>query len=555
LFVKKPFQRRRYEQVALVAVRKTRQLVLFWARRCRKSTTLGNIAFAEMSGEAGRTVIAASASLLLGRELVGMTLSATEQAALVAVEAGAVRQVFESEAAEKGLDLKVADASQDKILTGLTAEDFADLYKSSNMELRLYFSRTLFSRLKIIAPNPATARGWGGTVLRDEAGYTPVSLETDLRVAVKPIMDTDPAFKLIYACNLCPNDRHPFFEMTMPPPDACFPANANGHFYRGQDGILIHRVSLADAYAAGHLLYDDLGKPLTLEEFRKAPGNRLGLSINYDLIHEAGGTAVIDLISLLSAQRRGAGQCHFVFVDCENDWQNALDLLSGSLGTGKVGLGLDLASTTGDTSNPTSLTLTERNGTGDWQRLVAVWKTKKRLVTLERIEDVLRIVRARPGNAPARRLCVDATNDRLAAEETADDLRGKVPTELVIASISVQPPGYDEPTNYKTYLGDRYAASVNDGVTALPPDAYVKLDHRLPMKDQGRYLCNPDMDGRHGDTFDSGKLAEYALTSAAGAITPEAVQQIHTGAKRARRPGYRPHKLPAGAYVATGAFA
>ena len=216
--------RRLYENTALVAVRKTRQLVLFWARRCRKSTTLGNISFDEMSGTPGRTVIAASASLVLGKELVGMTLSAAETAAIVTREALAINDVFQEGSQSKSLDLRIADASTNKEFisptgptspTRLTADDFAALYKSSNMEMRLYFDRTIYSRLKIIAPNPATARGWGGTVLRDEAGYTPIGLETELRIATKPIMDTDPTFKLIYACNLCPNDRHPFFEMTM----------------------------------------------------------------------------------------------------------------------------------------------------------------------------------------------------------------------------------------------------------------------------------------------------------------------------------------------------
>jgi hypothetical protein len=74
--MKKRFVRRAYENVALVAVRKERVITLFWARRCRKSTNLGAIAFDEMSKEAGRTVIAASASLLLGTELVNMTVSA-----------------------------------------------------------------------------------------------------------------------------------------------------------------------------------------------------------------------------------------------------------------------------------------------------------------------------------------------------------------------------------------------------------------------------------------------------------------------------------------------
>jgi hypothetical protein len=519
------FVRRKYENVALVAVRKSRQLVLFWTRRGRKSTTLGSISFDEMSGTPGRTVIAASASLLLGKEIVGMTLGAAEQAAIVTREAQAVKAVFENGAAENGsVKLQVAkvDNTGDKLMTGLTEEDFAALYSSSNMEMRLYFDRTRYSRLKIIAPNPATARGWGGTVLRDEAGYTPANLENELRVATKPIMDTDPTFKLIYASNLCPNDRHPFFEMTMPPADMEFPPNPNGHFYRGQNGILIHRVALADAYAAGHVLYDDHGNPLTLPEFRALPGNKLGLAINYDLVHQAGGTAAIDLISLLTAQRRGKGCCSFVFVEDEDDFKRACLLLRENLTHGPVGIGFDVATTTRETSNPSAITVTEKLGTERFARLVLVFKSKKRQVMKHYLEGILDVVRERPEGGPARRLCIDASNERLAAEETADDLAGKVPTELVVAGMTVQPqpPGYDDqPVNYKTLTGDIYATAVNENQYALPPDEYIKVDQRLPMKDQGRFVCDPDSDGRHGDTFDSGKLSERAVTSSGGAIT------------------------------------
>jgi hypothetical protein len=512
-------QRRKYEQAALVAVRKTRQLVLFWARRCRKSTTLGSISFDEMSGSQGRTVIAASASLLLGKELVGMTLSAAEQASIVTREASAVRDVFELGAAEKGLQLQVADSSKDKVLTGLTAEDFASLYKSSNMEMRLYFDRTVYSRLKIIAPNPSTARGWGGTVLRDEAGYTPAGLETELRIATKPIMDTDPTFKLIYASNLCPDDRHPFFEMTMPPVEMEFTPNPMGNFYRGQDGIMVHRVALSDAYAAGHVLFDDSGKPLSLEQFRALPGNRLGADISYDLLHRSGGSAAIDLMSLLTSQRRGAGKCAFVFVEDDTDWSKACDLLRGLLTGGPVGIGFDVASTTNEKSNPSSITLTERIGVERVQRLVAVFKSKKRLVMKERLSDVIGIVRARRDGGPARRLCIDASNERLAAEELRDDLRAEIPVELVIGGTTIHPPGYTEPTNYKTYQNDLYSAAINDNRYSLPSDKYIKEDHRLTVKDRGAYSCEVDKDGKHGDTFDSGKQAEWALESKGDTLT------------------------------------
>ena len=53
---------------------------------------------------------------------------------------------------------------------------------------------------------------------------------------------------------------------------------------RGQGGILIHRVALADAYAAGHTLYDTTsGKPVSYDQFCADPANRLGLDESYRL--------------------------------------------------------------------------------------------------------------------------------------------------------------------------------------------------------------------------------------------------------------------------------
>jgi replication-associated recombination protein RarA len=61
-----------------------------------------------------------------------------------------------------------------------------------------------------------------------------------------------------------------------------------------------------DAYAAGALIYDNRGGAMSLAQFREDPAVRMELPGSYDLIHAAGGTAVIDLLALLNAQRAGA---------------------------------------------------------------------------------------------------------------------------------------------------------------------------------------------------------------------------------------------------------
>lgn len=514
----KKWTRRLYENTALVAARKVRTMVFFWARQCRKSTTLGALAFEDMSRAPGRNVIAASASLIVGSELVGKTMGAAEQAAIVTREASAMQTVMLQNAGSK-FDLQVANTSSGKVYLGLTYEDFAELYSSGRMEMRLHFDRTQYSRLRIIAPNPATARGWTGSVYRDEWQSTPVNLETELQIAVGPIIDADPSFVMIYACNLSRDDRHPSFEMTMPPPDMNFVANPAGNFYRNNNGILIHRVSIADAYAAGHTLYDsNTAKPLTLEEFRSKPGNKIQLPWNYDLIHQSGGASAIDFVALQTAQRRGANQCAFAWIDNDADFQRWLSTMAVHLRDGRVGIGYDIATTTSETSNPSSITVTEQLGVERFARGIAVWKEKKPQIARERLRLTAQAIADRRSGGPGRRLCIDGSNERYYAEELCDELGDLIPCEIVIASVSVHPPGYSEATNFKTWLGDMYSAAVNDNHYSLPSAEYVKQDQRLPVKDKGRYECVPDMAGKHGDTFDSGKLAEYALAAPGAAI-------------------------------------
>ena len=504
--------RRPYENMALAAIRQERVIGLLWTRRGRKSTTLGNIALDEMSTASGRTVIAASASLNLGTELVSQAVTAAEQAISVGREAMAVLDAVGIGAESKGLKLECADSTTGKAYRTYTREDFADLYQSKKLEMRLHFTKDDYSRLLVIAPNPATARGWGGTVVRDECGFTHANLETELKIAVDPIFRTDPTFKMIYASNLPRNDRHPWFEMTMPPPDLKFAPNPDGHFYRGADGMLIHRVSLADAYAAGHVLYSNQGQPMTLEEFRAQPGNRIQMPASYDLIHEAGGTSVIDLIAMLHAQQMGATQCAFKFVSNDGEFRQALNLLRGLLTDSPVAIGVDVASTTGETSNPTSITVNEKRGLLSFHRLVACWKSDREAVQRERFRQIIQVIAERPAGGPATRMCIDGSNERFFAEGTQTLFSGLIPVEVVINGSTVKPPpaGYNEPVNYKTYLGDIYSTAVNEGKVALPADAYIKEDHRLTVKNAGRYDCTPQPDGKHGDTFDSGKLSELA---------------------------------------------
>jgi hypothetical protein len=520
---KTKFARRPYEQVALVTARKIRQLGLYWARRCRKSTNLGSIFFDHLSAAPNRMAVAASASLLLGRELVTVTLNQAEQALVVQDEAAAVQSVFTNGAGEKDLNFQVANMETGKVVNGFTPVEFAEMYRASKLELRLYFDKTSYSRLQVIAPNPATARSWRALVGRDEVGYTAPQFEQALQIATDAMMRDTPDLKMIYASNAPQDDRHPWFTMTLPrdvtapSEEEQFPANPKGHLYIGQTGMTIHRVALADAYAAGHRLFDDHGKPMEYDAARKFGPVKMGWDISYGLNHKSGGASAIDLIALITAMQRGAaGGCYFAFVDNDGEFRAALEILRARIGKGSCTIGVDVATTTGETSNPTSVTVTEDLGGRYVERLKIYWRERKEAVQRDRLRAIIECLP--PGQR--KKLVIDGTSERLFAEGTATEFRGLIPTLVIVASEKVEPtpPGYEQTgCNYKTYQGDIYAQAINDGRVDVPSDKYVKDDLQMVLKDAGRFVCAPDPStGMHGDGFDSGKHALYGHSNNGG---------------------------------------
>lgn len=517
-------KRRAYQQAALSAILERRLQAWLWERQAGKSTTLGDVSLFEMMSVRGRTVIYASASLLLGREIVVKAQQRADMSSrqLIEKEAAILASCagwFAEKSQASGMRFEQADrASQKPIKAALTADDFADLFEAQRLEFRVWHDRTTYSRTQVIAPNVATARGWSGTVLLDEIAFIPDFRE--LWTAMEPIISTNPEFRVVL-CTTPPqdDDTHYCFELLAPPSGLTFPPNAAGNWYESELGVPVHRADAHDTHLAGKRIYDvRTGKEITPEDAFRRAINKDGYRVNHLLQWLAGGTAACDMMRLKIAQERGVGRCCTFVIDSDADFDAAMTWLSEQLHPNlPIGLGLDLATTTKAKSNPTVMAITEEEGVQYSVRAFLVWKTKDPAVAEERIERAVRVVGKRPGGR-ARALAIDATNERYFAAGLSTRLSAELPVILVVGSEGVDKPGLEKPTNWKEYLGSQYVGVLEDNHLTLPPESYVRMDHRLVRKDRGLFVCEPDEDGRHGDTFDAAKNSIHALRNGGGSF-------------------------------------
>ena len=256
---------------------------------------------------------------------------------------------------------------------------------------------------------------------------------------------------------------------------------------------------------------DDTGAPITPDQSRARDHDKDAWDRNYDCKFLIGGTSACGFIQMDTAQKRGIGHCQFFNIQSDLEFGQALAWVEQHLGTGAVGGGFDVATTTKGKSNPSSFAFVERHGVEFKVRAILNWKTWDPAVAEERIERCVKVVAARKEGGPMRRLDVDATNERYWCQGLRRKLYGLVPVELVVASETIERPGEPEPITMKQYLGGQLVGELDDNHLWLPPERYIREDFRLVKKERGAFVCEPDVDGKHGDTFDSSKLGLHAL--------------------------------------------
>ena len=594
--------RRPYQQTVLreFVRSNSRFWALLWERQSGKSTTMADFALYEMLRYPNRTVIYASASLLLAQEITLKTAIRATQTVSQLVEGDAVLLKHFADTAQSVIDaqnqkspppdpfvglanlffvntrpknsmsfqkvnwgqplwpssntltlwptvpasepipfkvqFKTFDAQENRELKHYTVSDFTNLFKQQRLEFRVYHSPTEYSRTKVIAPNIATARSWSGTVLLDEVAF--IRNFRELMTALLPVITTDKQFKLILSTTPPEfDDTHYSFELLAPPAGLKFEPNAQGNWYTSEANIRVHRADAFDTALAGKKIFDlKSGDEISpAEAFNRAP-NKDGHRIAHWLTWMLGGSAACDLLRLRTAQERGAGagspggpSCQNFQINSDADMVPALNWLAQSSGQNgqnegrnqksysghsvnsvKIGVGFDVATTTKGKSNPSVISIMEERGPEWIVRARFIWKLNDPAIANERLAAILDTLQ-RCGIRP-KALAQDATNERYYAEQNRKIFRSRVPVILVVASQAVDKPGLDKPTNFKEYLSNQLVAKLDDNNLTLPPDDYTRVDYRLVMKDRGKFVCEPNDQGMHGDCFDADKLAGHALT-------------------------------------------
>lgn len=476
-----------------------RMMWLLWRRQLGKSFTLGAKALSRILLKRGHKAFFVSGTILMGRELI------EKMAEIWAVLLDAYR--IEARAA----GLRMTSSADDDNGHTLDLDAIADIIEHNKLEIFAWHDNATYSRARVVSPNPDSARGYSGDVFGDEAGFWPDFLAT--MDAIEPIISRNPEWLMWLATSPPRDDAHPTFPLLLPQRDS-WPANPKGNWYftnteDGGEGYPVHRVDAYDSALAGVPLYSlKDGSILTPDEFLRQAIDKDAARRNYFLEFLRGGASALSLQDLIDAQHRGLNkgmaleitdttlQAREVEGVIPRGW---LDLIEG----GPITLGLDLATTDKATSNPAAISVMERQGIRYIERLVVSWKTRDERVTEAFVETILKALRRRL--IRARRVSIDASNETFFAQGLARKFRPLAPFELVKGGENRTHQG--ETMKAKELLGSLFVNLHADGLIDSPEGSFMKTDRRLVKKVGGAFVTETGRDGKHGDTFDAGKLA------------------------------------------------
>lgn len=199
---------------------------------------------------------------------------------------------------------------------------------------------------------------------------------------------------------------------------------------------------------------------------------------------------------------------------------------------GPLGIGADLGTTAKKTSNPSSITVMERARGLYMQRLVLRFKTANEEVFIALLQCIFDDLRAR--SLKARRMGLDASSEVYFAQGVKKQFIGYCPIDLIKGGETIQRGA--EKFSYKVLLGNLYSSTFEDALMAGPDEKWWRDDQRRVHREKGSFVSESGENGEHGDTFDSGKLAYWALESGTGRAEATATPTSEFGAPYVPQP-------------------
>lgn len=198
-----------------------------------------------------------------------------------------------------------------------------------------------------------------------------------------------------------------------------------------------------------------------------------------------------------------------------------------------IGLGYDVATTAKKKSNPSCLALTQKIG-GIYRNVAAVaFKSDDPEIAIALIEEALDL----PHGLRVRRLCIDATSERFHAKNIKARLAGRVSTQLIISSESLDYLG--EKMSWKHYLGNLLVNTFIDGDIEIPNEEWCKKMIRQVYTEGGSFASDVDEMGNHADYFDALKLSIEACGTKVSGPAEATAAGVGNSAKSNHRTGLK----------------
>lgn len=191
------------------------------------------------------------------------------------------------------------------------------------------------------------------------------------------------------------------------------------------------------------------------------------------------------------------------------------------LGGARTSLGLDVASTKNEKSNPFGLAAMAKPGIDFVVPLEMRWKTDDVRVLDSILETVIFMIPEDQRGC----LVVDSSNEKLTAQAIKRKFGHLIRVILVSGNESLVYQG--QKWQAKSLLGSLLCNQYEDKRIAIPAEKWIEDDHLLVIKDGPSFEAKIDGNGCHADNFDAEKLALWGHLRGGGVVSATAVNTLN----------------------------